>query len=323
MWRLVVCSGVVLLACNGSSKRDDEKSAPTVAPVQQAIAVDAMVAGDSGGTAAKPVVEGIYATRVERYLAVYLDLLWVDLALSEMLVGYPGAPAKNRYTSYTFDWKLPELDAIEKVLTLAKVTAERAGAENGATEHDVLAYTTRALLVWPPLRALADYYKQQRYVDDEFAQGRRDAPLVAEAIAKLAPLRTRMRESVFAGWRDAAGDKPESPRAIIGASFEACLRVANLIFARPKNGKLDERGEEVIEEAIGACRRGVGAVSALPEVYRSFDAPLRSAAIAFGNAVDSDFTRQYAIGDVERLVKAYIERWPKLPSEPAERPEKK
>ncbi len=333
MWHRVVCSAVVLLACNGASKREDETAAPTVAPVQQTMAVDAMamamampVPGHAGDTwaHAKPVADGEYATRIDRYRAAYLDLLWVDLTLAEMLAAFPGAPSTNRYSSYTFEWKLPDREKLEKALARAKAAATFAIEENGETDRAVLAYTTQALLVWPEISALAEYYKGQRYVDDEFARGREKAPLVAEAIGALAPLRTPMTDGVFSGWREAAGDTEDSPRAIIGEAFQACMTVAKLIFDRPKgSGKRVEAAEAVIDTAMGACRRGVGAVSGLPEIYRSFDRPLRDAAIAFGNAVDSNFSRQYAVNDVERLVTAYIERWPKLPSEPAEKPEKK
>lgn len=206
------------------------------------------------------------------------------------------------------------------MLQLAKATAERAMKENGGTEPHVLAYATQALAVWPAIDDLATYYDAQKFVDDEFARGRKEASLVPEAIEKIAPLREPMREAVFTGWREAAGDKKESPRAIVGASFEACMRVATLLFARPKTGKQSDEAERVLEEAMGACRRGVGAVSALPEEYRSFEEPLRGAAIAFGNAVDDNYSRQYTTGNVNRLVKAYLERWPQLPAEPAEKP---
>ncbi len=317
MWRSVVWSCLLLVAC--AKKKDAAPTDEPVRPVRAVPAVRIDAASADAVVDARPLAEGEYATRADRYLVAYLDLLWVDLALHEMLQAYPGAPTTNRYTTYRYDWSLPARQPLEAALRRAKLAAERVRDDDA--DRAVLAYTTLVLEAWPSLDGLATYYKEQRYVDDEFARGRREQALVGETLAKIEPLRKPMTESVFAGWRTVAGGNPESPRAVLGASFEACMRLAMLLFERPRvQTKPDPKVEEAIDEAMGACRRGVGAVSALPEAFRSFDKPLRTVALSLGNAVDSNSSRQYAIADVEQLVKAYVERWPKLPSEPAERP---
>ncbi len=327
MWRRIVCSGLVLLACNCTAKKEETKSAPSVAPAQQVPALDAptptpppLVVVDA--TPAK-VIEGAYATQVDRYLGAYLDLLWADVYLTEILAAYPGAPSTNRYNSFTYQWKLPDLDKLEKAIHLAH---EAAKLVNGANDTDraILAYASQVEDLWPRLRALADYYKGQRYVDDEFAMGRRDAPLVAEAIAKIQPLRTKMIDGVFEGWREAAGDTKDSPRAIVGASFETCMRAAYVVFGRTKHAdpKKLEEAERAIDAAMSACRQGVGAVSRLPLAFSTFNIWLRAAAVSFGNATAADWARKYAADDVEKLVREYIGAWPKLPASPAEKPER-
>ena len=275
---------------------------------------------DAGDTwaHARRLLEGEYDTQVARFLGAYLDLLWLDHTVAEMLFAFPGAPATNRYGSFTYKWKLPDLERLEKVLRRADATTRHPIGEPTETDRAVSAYTTQLLATWPMLRELADYYRTQTFVDDEFAKGRREAPLVAEAIRALAPLRRPMTESIFAGWRAAAGDKPDSPRALVGASFEACMRAAWLIFE--SSGKRSDAAAQAMDTAMSACRRGVGAVSALPPDYASFAKPLRTAAVAFGDSMNADWARQYAVDDVERLVTAYIEHWPKLPAEPAEKP---
>lgn len=260
-----------------------------------------------------------------RYLAAYLDLLWVHQSLNEALLRYPGAPPTNRYSSYSYEWKLyaNEQSAIETAVKLAYETARRY-TDGGDADRAVLAYTTEVVAAMPRLGALFEYYRDKRFVDDEFAHGRREAKLVPEVLAKLAPLRTPMVDAIFAGWREAAGDKPESPRAIIGASFEKCMRVGKLIYdqdpkAQPEKKEL-EKIERAIDDALGACRQSVGAVSALPAPYSSFAVPLRAAAVAFGDTSLSAWKREYTTNDIENLVKAYVQQWPNLPSEPAERP---
>jgi hypothetical protein len=325
---------VLLLAC--SPKREEKKSPAPVPtrpamPVAPAIATPVVVI-DAAPAIDAAVVEGVYATSSERFLAGgYLHLLWLDHYLGEMLATYPGVPATNRYSSHMVKWEFPDLDKLEKALRRASATASHPmNNEVSDTDRAVGMYTKAALEVWPELRGLAEYYKSRQFVDDEFARGRREAPLVADAIAKIGPLRKPMVESVFAGWRLAAGDKKDSARAIAAASFEACTRAAYLVFdahatarakTRAKQANVpDPAMEAAIDEGMSACRKGVGAVSALPTGFQSFASSLREAAVAFGDASNAGWAVQYADDDLEELVSIYITEWPKLPSEPAEQP---
>jgi hypothetical protein len=336
MFSRVAFTFSVLLLCNCSPKREEKKSAVAVAPVQQVAPIDAAVplsvdatAVDAGDTwaHAKPKVDGEYATQQQRFLdGGYLSLLWVDHFFGEMLASFPGAAPTGRYYSSTYKWEVPDLDKLEKALRRAKATSSHPIA-NTPTETDraVHAYTSAALEVWPDLRGLAEYYKEQRFVDDEFARGRSEGRLVGEAIDKMAPLGKPMIESLFAGWREAAGDKPESARAIAGASFEACTRAAFFVFdavaVRKKTKTPNPATEAAIDVRMSECRKGVGAVSALPAGFQPFARSLRQAAIAFGDASHSGWAVKYADDDLSELVDAYIQQWPKLPSEPAEKPQ--
>lgn len=329
MW-CIACLSVLLFAC-----RSEDTTRPVPAPVRErpiAVAAPAMpVTIDAAIDAATyvpyamrdaadvPLVEASYTTEVDRYLHVYLHLLWVDHYLAEMLSAYPGAPRTDRYNSFTYQWRLPDRAKIEKALTRAAATSTNpVDAEGNETDRAVASYTKHVLQVWPGLRELADYYADKRFVDDEFVRGRRDAPLVAQAIAKIAPHRKSMMDAVFAGWRKAAGDKPMSPRALVGESFEACLRAAALIFEQP-NAKAME-ANPAVDAAMSTCRKGVGTVSTLPGGFQGFAIYLRAAAVAFGDSMTADWARKYAVDDVEKLVAEYVAHWPKLPAEPAERP---
>jgi hypothetical protein len=299
-------------------------SSPSISPIDAATITspEAPVAID----AAPVIVEGEYATTTDRFLRAYLDLLWTHLSFNEVLLRYPGVPTSGRYFSSRFEWRVPddEANAMEAVLKRAQLAAEKAPG-SGATERTIIAYTTEAQRVFPRVRALAAYYRDKRFVDDEFAFGRSEAPFIAEVIATLEPLRKPMIDAVFAGWSAAAGDQRESPRAVIGISFETCMRAGNLIYGQDPNAKPEPKQaaaiERAIDDALGACRRGVGAVSALPETYRAFQAPLRKAAIAFGDTAVYAWNRKFTDDDVRILVKAYVEQWPKLPAEPAEKPQ--
>ncbi|MFN0249241.1 MAG: hypothetical protein ACKV2T_20320 [Kofleriaceae bacterium] len=340
MFVRVACTVSVLLLCNCSRSREEAKPIEAVAPAPQILPIDAVApapvasaiaawtgpdAGDAWANT-KPRVEGEYRTQHEQFLdGGYLALLWVDHFFGEMLVSFPGAAPTNRYYSGNFGWDVPDLDKVEKALRRANATSSYPIDTATVADRAVSAYTATALDVWPDLRGLAEYYKEKRFVDDEFARGRSEGRLVAEAIEKMTPLRKPMSEGVFAGWREVAGDKPESARAIAGASFEACIRAAFDVFdaatIRRKSKTTNPQTEVAIDARMSVCRKAVGAVSALPASFHPFAQSLRKAAIAFGDASHSDWAVKHADDELLELVNAYIEQWPKLPSEPAEKPQ--
>ena len=331
MWPRVVSSCVVMLLYGCAGKREEKKSA---APPTRVVAIDAAVPSPPIARSAPAAIDAAPAsapratppTPTTPYIeGGYLSLLYLDYYFGEVLGNYPGAPPTNRYMSFKYKWETKVLDELEAGLRIANATAElRQGNDATSTDRAVGAYTRQVLAVWPELRALVDYYQLRLYVDDEFARGRRDGQIVADAVAKIGPLRTPMIESVFDGWRVAAGDKPASARAIASGSFEACTRAAHLVFAihaRMRAKTLqpeDAEARAAIDTKMSACRRGVGAVSVLPEGFHSFATALRNAAVAFGDAADADWSIKYAGDDLERLVEKYIVEWPKLPAEPAE-----
>lgn len=261
-----------------------------------------------------PVAGVIPKSRYERFLRGYLDLLWLDVVLTERLRAYPGVPATNRFSTTSYNWHpyVVDISLLRRAQTLAEKTDE---AERTDADRAVLAYTTAVLAEWPAIAALAAYYQDKRYVDDEFARGRKEARLVPDLLAKLPPGGSTLRETVFRQWRVVAADKRGSPRAIVSGAWEACMRASVYVFS------LAKRNEADADAAVSACRHGVAAVSALPGDLGELQTELRAAAVAFGNAVAADYTRNSAIDDVEKLVKSYVERWPKLPGEPAERME--
>jgi hypothetical protein len=242
-----------------------------------------------------------------RRLASYLALMSVDFVFDQLLATFPGAPATNRFGSYEYRWGSQREHSLGPLAPTIAVAAAAAGETPRApVDTAVAAYLAALMTWWPKIESLASYYADERFVDDEFARARREAPVVERARTELARLRGPMRAAVLAAWRDLTHDAPGSPRAIIGRSWEACIAYADRVMARSS--------ADAIDAAISRCRRAIAPVAALPATLRDhLDDKLRRVAIEAGDdaIVHQNLDAAYALG---ALTAAYVAQWHALAS---------
>jgi hypothetical protein len=107
-------------------------------------------------------------------------------------------------------------------------------------------------------------------------------------------------------WRESAGDVPDSPRAVVGRAYEACMHVGEVLAA---DGNTDS-----INAAVSACRKGVAPVAALPDAMRKgFEYALRGAALALGDMAARRPSLYEAPQSLANLTDRYLWLWPYLP----------
>jgi hypothetical protein len=247
-----------------------------------------------------------------RRLTSYVELLSVDFVFYQLLAAFPGTPTTNRFAVFEYPWGLPRSHSLrDLVATIDAATAAAAEAPQARVDAAVAAYVAALAIWWPKIESLNTYYTDQRFIDDEFARGRREAPEIAHAMTELAKLRVPMRAAVLAAWRELTHDAPSSPRAIVGRSWEACMAYEDRVMARANPDALDA--------AISRCRRAIAPVAALPDSLRAhLDEDLRRAAIEAGDdavvhSPNPGLDTGYAFGE---LTSAYLAQWRDLPRVP-------
>jgi uncharacterized protein DUF3829 len=255
--------------------------------------------------------------RMTARLAGYLELLSIDYWTFELLATFPGVPTGTTFHTITYAWNAPPWIALDVLQAdLGKIRASAAAPPHASVDDAVRAYLDVHARWLPRLLDLYAYYGASRFVDDEFDRGRREAGDVATARAELAAVRGAMRQSVLIEWRELSGDIPESPRAIVGRAWGACLGFEDLVMTVPYDAK-------AVAAAISACRRSIPTVTALTKQIRGdFDDRLRAVAILIGNHMDggSGLWGYEVTNGLASLTTAYLALWPTLPTEPPERP---
>jgi hypothetical protein len=219
--------------------------------------------------------------------------------------GAGGKPVRT----YEYQWGSSQQHSLRQLAPIIAMAAAAASeAPQAPVDTAVAAYVTALTTWWPKIESLSTYYADQRFVDDEFARARREAPAIERARAALERLRVPMRDAVIAAWRDLAHDAPGSPRAIVGRSWEACVAYADRVMARSS--------ADAVDAAISRCRRAIAPVAALPEALRDhLDDKLRRVAIDAGDDAVSrpSLDTAYALGD---LTSAYVAQWQALAPDP-------
>jgi hypothetical protein len=237
-------------------------------------------------------------------LAAYLHLLAVDLYIKELVGRFPGAPSGTVFDSQRYAWYGPHSVRLEALVEAVGAAASEASKATGDTDRAVTAYAEVATRVVPPVIALFDYYRAS-FVDDEFDRGRREAASVGDAGKAIAAVRGELWSRVIVEWRETAGDVPDSPRAVVGRAYEACMRVGQVLAT---DGSAD-----ALNSAVSACRRGISPVAALPaEVQAGFEHALRGAAIALGDMAARGSTLYDAPQSLAHLTGKYLALWPSL-----------
>jgi Protein of unknown function (DUF3829) len=306
-WLLVVV--LVISACKKRSK----------APQQ--LARHEAAAGDAAPADAAPADAAIDAmterARFTARLAAYLELLSIDYWTFELLATFPGVPPGTTFHTVTYSWHAPPWIALDVLQAkLVKLRASTAEPPHAGVDDAVRAYLDVHARWLPRLLDLYAYYEASHFVDDEFDRARREAGDVATARAELAAVRGEMRQRVLTEWRELSGDIPESPRAIVGRAWEACLGFEDLVMTVPYDAK-------PVAAAISACRRSIPTVTALPKRIRGdFDDRLRAVAILIGDHMEggSGLWGYEVTNRLASLTDAYLALWPALPTEPPERP---
>lgn len=255
--------------------------------------------------------------RLTARLAGYLELLSIDYWTFELIATFPGVPAGTTFHTIDYAWHAPPWIALEVLQAdLAKLRASAGEPPQTGVDDAVRAYLAVHDRWLPRLLDLYAYYEASHFVDDEFDRARREAGDVATARTELAAVRGEMRQRVLTEWRELSGDVPESPRAIVGRAWEACLGFEELVMAAPSSAK-------AVAAAISACRRSIPTVTALPPRIRgNFDDRLRAVAILIGNHMDggSGLWGYEVTNGLASLTDAYLALWPTLPTAPPERP---
>jgi hypothetical protein len=251
---------------------------------------------------------------LELRLRGYAKLLAIDVAILQMIEAYPGAPKGTTFAAWDYRWRrqtwLP-LDAMQKeVDTILASTSETPSTTADAAVH---AYAGQLARWMPRLRDLAAYHEDQKFVDDEFDRGRKEAPDMLRTAAELARLRAPMRSAVLRAWRDLVADFRDSPRAVVAHAWMACMSIADRVLEKAK--------PEAIGKAVSECRRSIPRITALPSTA-DFDTTVRSAAIELGDWIArGDLSWRTDVSDaLGKLTQRYVELWPKLPTTPAEKP---
>jgi hypothetical protein len=246
-------------------------------------------------------------------LRAYVELLSIDFWAYQYIAEFPGVPPGTTFVASSFHWDTwPTMQGDDVQAKLVAI-AQAANRRPRVAADEVVQPYAQALATWlPKLRDLQNYYNESRFVDDEFDRGRRDSADVERARRELAALRVPMRAAVLTSWRELSADVPDSPRAIVGAAWEACVRFADHLMAG--------ESPEALTAAVSACRRAIPTVSALPAGNGGDLAiELRVAAIAIGDQMANRYMNHDPPAALARLTTAYLDAWPKLSTAPAER----
>jgi hypothetical protein len=264
-----------------------------------------------------PVDAPTERARLTARLAGYLELLSIDYWTFELLATFPGVPASTTFHTANYYWNAPPWIALDVLQAdLKKLRASTAEKPHTGVDDAVRAYLDIHARWLPHLLDLYAYYRAEHFVDDEFDRARREVGDVATARDELASVRGEMRQRVLTEWRELSGDVPESPRAIVGRAWEACLGFEELVMTTPYN-------PQAVAVAISACRRSIPTVTALAQRIRGdFDDRLRAVAILIGDHMDgsSGLWGYQVTNGLASLTDAYLALWPTLPTAPPERP---
>lgn len=237
-----------------------------------------------------------------RRLSSYLALLSVDFMVDQLLATFPTPPATSRFGTFEYQWGVSSPHSLRQLApAIAAAGAAAREAPQAPVDIAVAAYVAALSAWWPELERLNAYFVDERFVDDEFATARRAVPAVERARAQLAKLRGPMRAAVLAAWRALAHDPPDSPRAIVGRSWEACVAYADRVMAHAS--------ADAIDAAVSRCRHAIAPVAALPESVRGhLDKDLRRVAIGAGDdaIVHQNLDTAYALGT---LTGEYVAQW--------------
>jgi hypothetical protein len=245
-------------------------------------------------------------------LRAYVELLSIDFWAYQFLAEFPGAPPSKTFVASAFHWETRRTMHGDDVQAKLAAIVQGANRRPRVAADEVVQPYAQALATWlPQLLDLQKYYNESRFVDDEFDRGRRDSADVERARRELAALRVPMRAAVLTSWRELSADVPDSPRAIVGAAWEACVRFADHLMAGDP--------PEALTAAVSACRRAIPTVSALPAGSSGdLASELRAAAIAIGDQMANRFMKDGPPA-LARLTAAYLDAWPRLSTAPAER----
>ncbi len=299
-----------------ASCRDPEPPAPRPVPAPE-VAVKPQPVPLAPPVPSPPVDAAVVVpvdappSRAPDRLVAYVDVLRLDLNLYSIVKTYPGVPPGRTFRTTDYEWRSADRDRFAGSSARARAAS---GTLAAPVDDAVRAYLDVVDKHLDALTDLVAYYTQQRFIDDEFDRGRRDAPLVARAAGDIAKVRGALWSSVLAAWLDAAGEVPDSPRAIITRAWEACMHVAESIVTVGLGDKTNR--------ALGACRRSIPSVTALPPAIRhELDATLRKTAGELGNflADGAEWRISYAGVSLWILTDDYLALWPVLPTTPAER----
>ena len=271
--------------------------------------LDAAAGGAADGAIDAMTERDVLALR----LRSYVELLSIDFWVYQFLAAFPGVPKDTTFVAGSFRWSNRRLMPADKLQAKVGAIVQEANHQpRTATDDAVLAYA-RALASWlPKLFDLQAYYDELRFVDDEFDRGRRDSAEIAQARDELARLRVPMRSAVLTDWRELSSDVPDSPRAIVGAAWETCIKFADHLMAGDPPAALTA--------AVSACRRSIPTVGALPAGKGGeFATTLRGAAVAIGDRMANRFMTDDSSSALAQLTRSYLELWPTLSKASAER----
>ncbi|HSK01582.1 MAG TPA: hypothetical protein VK932_10095 [Kofleriaceae bacterium] len=299
---------------------DLSKCQPTAAQQERLRArFEAMTSADAGTPAADApgldaAPEAPAVSPLEARVLGYAKLLAIDVSIFQTIAAYPGAPKGTTFETSEYEWRRPRwrsLDAMQQ--ELEAIRAPRAGTPRIEADAAVQAYADQAAAWLPRLTALAAYHDGQRFVDDEFDRGRKEAPDVRRAAAELGELRAPMRTAVFGAWRDLVAGHRDTPRAAVAHAWMACMSIADGVMAKAR--------PEAITRSVSECRRSIPRLAEIASAS-GFDADVRRAATDLGDWVAQGYPswRTSVSDTLGRLTQLYLDLWPKLPASPAERP---
>ena len=305
----------MLLSCKAEDHHDEVGSSPGSAASGVAADARAAVAADAAIDAVADAASDAMPEREALALRLrsYVELLSIDFWVYQDLEAFPGAPPGTTFVAISFSWEMPPVMRNGDMQAKVVAIVQAANRPPRAPVDEVVQPYAQALATWlPRLLDLQHYYEDSRFVDDEFDRARKEAADVARARRELAALRVPMRSAVLRAWRELSADVPDSPRAIVGAAWEACIRFADHLMAGDP--------PKALSAAVSACRRAIPAVTALPAGNgRELADALRGAAIAIGDRMANEDMKRYPPGALAQLTAAYLDAWPKLSMAPAER----
>jgi len=300
---------LALLACKEPDQASSRRTVATSDPAPG----DARVVDAAPRDAAVDALS-VHAERAQR-LAAYLELLSIDRWTYELLATFPGVPEGAQFFSLQYSqwdvamWLTPE--ALRDHLASLRQAADR--LPRMAVDDAVRAYLDVQARWLGKLLDLQAYYRDSRFVDDEFDRARRELADIATARRELAAVRGAMWRGVLEAWRELSSDVPDSPRAIVGRAWEACFRVQDELMTEPASA-------DHVLTALSACRRSIPTVTALPTAMRGpFDDHLRDNAIALGDNLSTHMGGHGVTRGLALLTSEYLALWPTLPTMPAER----